>query len=244
MWANRLAARQLPSASRVAERLAGQGTDRADVDHVPRQLAVHGPTHEGRDFAVLAAIRHAQLHHARHFLAKSNAARAMDAAAHLFHRDQRADVLVKDDSLFFLVAALGGAVANRQVLQLAFAALVANGAIKRVVDEQELHHTLLRCERLLGAGANDHAGRHRRGAGRHRLGRLLHLHKTHAAVGRDAQLLVIAKMRHIGAQLVGRMHDHAARRDFDLLAVKFDFDHWLTQPSFVVPPRSWRRTRA
>ena len=39
--ADALAARQLPGAGAVAERLAGQCADRADVDHVSRQLGIH-----------------------------------------------------------------------------------------------------------------------------------------------------------------------------------------------------------
>src|SRR5690606_31712416 len=66
---------------------------------------------------------------------------------------------------------------------------------------------------------------HRRGAGGHGLGRFLHIHQAHAAVGGDGQLLVVAEVRDVGTGLFGRMHHHAARRDFDLLAVEFDFNH-------------------
>jgi hypothetical protein len=94
-----------------------------------------------------------------------------------------------------------------------------------MVDQQELHHRLLRLDRLVALGAHDHALRDRRGAGRHRLGHLLHVDQAHAAVGRDAELLVVAEMRNVGARLLGRMHDHAAFDDVDLLAVEFDFYH-------------------
>ncbi|MCY1501637.1 hypothetical protein D9M68_357180 [compost metagenome] len=223
--AHRLAARQFPGAGAVAERLARERADRADVDHVARQLGVDRVAEEGFDFGVLAAVRHAELHHAGHFLAETDAARAMDAAAHFFHADQRADVLVEHDALFFFVARRRTAVADGQVLQLAFAALVADGAIQRVVDQQELHDGLLGLDGLVALGANDHALRDGRGAGRHRLGRLFHVDQAHAAVGRDAEFLVIAEVRNVGARLFGRMHHHAAFGHFDLLAVEFDFDH-------------------
>ncbi len=151
----------------------------------------------------------------------------MDAARHLFHRNQRTNILAQDDALLFGVARGRHAIADRQVLQLAFAALVADRAIERVVDEQELHHRLLRLDRLGALGPHDHALRHRGRAGRHRLGHLLHVNQAHAAIGRNAELLVITKMRNISARLVGRMHDHAAFDDFDLLAVEFDFYHLL-----------------
>ena len=40
------------------------------------------------------------------------------------------------------------AVADREVLQLALAALVADRTVERVVDEQELHHAVLRLPRM------------------------------------------------------------------------------------------------
>src|SRR4030095_15369239 len=97
--AHRPAARQLPGARAVAERLARKRTDRTDVDHVARELGVDRAAEEGFDLGMLAAVRHAELHHAGHLLAEADAARAMDAAAHLFHADQRADVLVRHHAL-------------------------------------------------------------------------------------------------------------------------------------------------
>jgi hypothetical protein len=104
---------------------------------------------DGGDLACSPAMDHAELHHAGHFLAEADAARAMDAAAHLFHREQRADALVEDDALFFAVARGRAAIADARVLQLALAALVADRAVQRVVDQQELHHALLRLDGLL-----------------------------------------------------------------------------------------------
>ncbi len=223
--ADALPARQLPGSGAVAERLAGQRTDRADVDHVARQLGVDGVAEHRGDLRMLAAVDHAQLHHAGHFLAEAHAAGAVDAAAHLFHRDQRPDVLVQDDALVFGVARGRAAVANRQVLQLAFAALIADRAIERMVDQQELHHRLLRLDGLFALGAHDHAVGRRRRAGRHRLGCLLDIDQAHAAVGRDREFLVIAEVRDRDACCIGRVHHHAALGHADLLAVEFEFDH-------------------
>ena len=62
------------------------------------------------------AVGHAEFHDAGDFLAKTDAARAVNAATHLFHRDQRADILVEHHALFFLIARTAGTVANGQVL--------------------------------------------------------------------------------------------------------------------------------
>ncbi|MNM74069.1 hypothetical protein D3C81_858190 [compost metagenome] len=216
---HRLAAGQFPGAGRVAERLAGQRADRAQVDHVARQFRVNGLADEGGDLRVLAAVEHAQLHHTGHFLAEAHAAGAVDAAGHLLHGDQRAHVLVEHHTLLFLVARLRGTVAHGQVLQLALAALIADRAIQRVVDQQEFHHGLLRLDRLLRIGEDLHAGGHRRGAGRQRLRGLLDLDQAHAAVGRDGQFAVVAEVRDVGAQLAGGFHHQAALSNLNLLAV-------------------------
>ena len=50
------------------------------------------------------AVDHAQLHDTGHFLAKANTTGAMNTTAHLFHRDQRTNILVEDNVLFFLEA--------------------------------------------------------------------------------------------------------------------------------------------
>ena len=168
---------------------------------------------------MLTTVYHAQLHDASDFLAEAHAAGAMDAAAHLFHGDQRTDVLVGHHTLFFFVARTCTAVTDGQVLQLALTALIADGAIQGVVNQQELHHRLLRLDGFLALGTNDHALRHRRGACRQRLGRLFHINQAHAAVGSNGQLLVVAKMRNVGASLLSSMHDHAAGSDLHLLAV-------------------------
>ena len=149
---HRAPAGQLPGARLVAERLAGQRADRAQVDHVARQLGVHRAAQEAHDLRMLAAPGHAEFHDAADLLAEAHAAGALDAARHLLGRHQRADVLVEDDPLLLDVARGRGAVADGEVLQLAFAALVADRAVERMVDQQELHHALLRLDRLLGLG--------------------------------------------------------------------------------------------
>ena len=225
MRSNRLATTQFPGTGAVAERFAGECTDRADVDHVAGQLGIHRGADEGLDLGVLATVGHAEFHLAGDFLAETDAARALDAARHLFHGDQRADVLGHDHALLFFVAGAAGAIAHSQILQLALTALVADGAIQRVVDQQEFHHGLLRLDGLVALGVHHHALGHRRCASRNRLGHLLDIHQTHAAVGRNAQLLVVAKMRNIGTGLLSRMHQHAAFSNLDLLTVQFDFNH-------------------
>ena len=180
---HRTAAGQFPGTGRVTERLAGERPHRADVDHVARQLGVDRMAQEAEDLRVLAPPGHAQLHDAPDLLTEAHAAGAMDAARHLLGGDERTHALVEDDPLFLTVIRHGMTVAHRQVLQLTFAALVADRTVQRMVDQQELHHRLLGLDGLAGMGVDLHAGGDRRGTGGQCLGRLLHLHQAHAAAG-------------------------------------------------------------
>ncbi len=49
-----------------------------------------------------------------------------------------------DRALVLVIAAAVEAIAHRLILQIALAALVADRAIERMVDQQELHHALAR----------------------------------------------------------------------------------------------------
>src|SRR5690606_23615542 len=112
-------------------------------------------------------------------------------------------------------------------LQVAFATLVADRAIKRMVDEQELHHAFTRALHLLGACMDDHAIRSRHGAGSHRPWSLLKLDKAHAAVACDGEALVIAEARDFRAGCLAGLQQSGAVCDLDLNAVDDKFRHDL-----------------
>ena len=105
-------------------------------------------------------------------------------------------------------------VSHRLVLQIAFAALVADRAIQRMVDQQEFHHAVAGFLDGLGIGLDDHpvADRHR--AGRDRLRRAFHFHKAHPAVAGNGQPFVVTEARNFDAGLfAGLQHGDAV---FDL----------------------------
>ncbi len=185
MRRHRSAPRELPGPRRVAERLRRERAHGADVDHVAGQLGVHAPTDERDDLRVLAAADHAELHHAGDLLPEAHATRALDAARHFLRRHERSQVLVEDDALGLGIAGRRPPVADREILQLAFAALVADRAVERMVDQQEFHHALLRLLRLRGLRPDLHALGGRGRACGQRLRRLFHLDETHPAVGGD-----------------------------------------------------------
>ncbi len=140
---DRLRLVELPRPRREGIRLGGERADRAEIDHVALQLRGHGVLEISRDLHVLAAADGAELRHAGDLAGEADAARALDAARH-DGLDQRADIFVLDRALVFLVAAGIHAIGHGLVLQIAFAALVADRAIERMVDQQEFHHAFAR----------------------------------------------------------------------------------------------------
>ena len=145
---------------------------------------LHGAFDVGADLHVLATARGAELLDAGDVLAEAHAARAVDAARHV-GGNQRTQVLVLHHALAFVETRRVAAEAHGEILQLALAALVADRAVERMIDEQEFHGRFLRANGLRALRENLHALADGRGAGRQRLRRLLHFHETHAAVGRD-----------------------------------------------------------
>src|SRR5690606_9838559 len=213
----------LPGARPVAERLVVERTDRAKVDDVSRQLVIDALLDVRSDLGRLGAANGAEFLEALDFLCEAHTTRAVDAARHV-GGDERTDILVLHDPLALGVARNVAAEAEGEILQLALAALIADGAIERMVDEQELQDRLLRTDRFRRAGEDFHAFGHRSGAGGQRLGRFLDLHEAHAAVGCDAELLVIAEARHVDVIGVRDLDHHLTLAGLHGLAVDFDID--------------------
>src|SRR5262245_17713073 len=100
---------------------------------------------ERGDLAAVAAIDDVDLGVLVDLPHEPHAARTEDAALAVQHErraevDVALDAFAVEDTPRKLHAALVGAEAVREVLKRALAALVADGAIERMVDEQELEH--------------------------------------------------------------------------------------------------------
>ena len=155
----------------------------------------------------------------------------MDAAGHV-GGDERSEILVFDHPLAFTEARDSPPVAHRHVLELAFPALIADRTVERMVDQQKLHHRLLRPRREGGRRTNLHAlhdGRRARGKG---FGRFLDLHQTHPAVGGNRQLAVVAKAWDVDAVAVGDLDDHRALGRFEGATVDFDVNPHFSPSSY------------
>ena len=106
------------------------------------------------------------------------------------------------------------------VLQVALPALVADGAVQGVVHQQELHHALTGLTGEVGLGLHLPAVHHGHGAGRHRLGGLLHLDETHPAVARDGESVVVTEPGDLNTNHGGRLEHCGARVHQDLVEVR------------------------
>jgi hypothetical protein len=215
-----------PGAGAEAIRLGDQRTDRAQVDHVARHLVVNGRLYVSPNLHLLATADHAELLDAGDLFRKPDAARALNAAGHV-GRDERSDILVRHDALALVETRDVAAKAYGQILQLAFAALIADGTVERVIDEEEFHRRPLRTDRARGLREDLHSLGDRRRTRRQRLRSLLHLDETHAAIGRNRQLLVVAEARDIGALRVGGADEHLALARLDGHAVDLDVDEFV-----------------
>jgi hypothetical protein len=77
----------------------------------------------------------------------------MNAPRHMSF-DERAEIFVADGALILFEAATVETVGHCLVLQIAFAALIADRAIEWVIDQQEFHDPFLCLDRLRGLSEN------------------------------------------------------------------------------------------
>src|SRR5262249_48147002 len=141
---------QKPDAHLEPEILGGQGSHRANVNGVQRIIIVENFPRIRRERVMAAAIDDSKRVISDNILREPDATRAKDATF-IIQNDSRP----KLDPFWFVAlgfdeAALGFSIIHGIFLQLAFARLVANRTIQRMIDEQKLKHALAH---LLYAGA-------------------------------------------------------------------------------------------
>ena len=110
--------------------------------------------------------------------------------------------------------------AEGDVLQRALAALVADRAVERMVDEQELDHRLLGVLHALGLRVHDHPVLDRCRASGLKLGYALDLDQAHAACAdRVAELGLVAEDGDLDVAELGRVDQHRVLRSLHLASV-------------------------
>ena len=219
--ADRRRALNLPGAEGKARHAVGQRTHRAEVDDVAARLGIHRLAVLNVDDRRPAALKERQLRAVLPLLQVADAAPAEHAALLVEHDGIRDHVVLFLLPLGFDQLADAGAKAHGLVLQGALTALVADGAIQRVVEQQKGQVRLLHILHRLRVGLDHHIRGHR-----HRAGRLQHhptragdFHQAHAAAGHRVELGVAAKDGDLDVQLGGGIHHQRALGHLDLAVV-------------------------
>ena len=165
-------------------------------------------------------------------------------AALAVERDQRRDgdrLLERD--LRERHPRVAGAVAEGQVLQRALAALVADGAVERMVDEDELERRVLALGRLLrcGRGLDDHPVLRGEPAAGLELRQPLDLDEAHpAGADRRAEPGLVTEDGDLDPGGGGGLDEPGALRHLDLAVVDLDLD----ELGHAAPARERGRGRA
>ena len=209
----------LPGAGLVAVGVARERAHGADVNAHPALFAFEravGPV--GEDRRAHAALADAKRLDVHAFVADAHAAETEDAAR-VVEVDDGGKLLLGLVLLLFEEAALGGAVAEDHVLQLALAALVAHRAVERVVGEEEFEHGLAGVVHRRRSGAHHHPGLHDDRAGGLELGGFFDFHQAHPAGGLEREPRVIAEGRHFDADRLAGLDEQRSRGGLDGPAV-------------------------
>jgi hypothetical protein len=160
---------------------------------------------------VVGALEEDELEVLGHLLGEAHAAVAEDAALAV-DRHERAELeRLAEVALGLDEARAAGTPTERDVLQRALAALVAHGAVERVVHEQELDDRVLRLLHAIRAGDHHHAVLDSRRAGGLELRDALDLHEAHAARANGlAELRLVTEHRDLDVAVLGAVDEHRA----------------------------------
>ncbi len=199
----------------------GQRAHRADLDGVAGEVRLEGVALAGADLLERAAFQQLDHRVAGDLLREAGAPGAQHAPFAVEQHLRGDGHGLVERPLDAVEPGLRVAGGHRLVLEGALAALVADRAVQRVVDEQQLHHPALR---LLGdgraeVGLDDHAVGAGDGAGGHRLALALDLHDALPARAGRVEQRMVAEPRDLDAELLGGADDQGPLGHRELDAV-------------------------
>ena len=218
-------------------------------------------TGSDRDLVQVAALADAEHRILGELLRDAHTARAHDAALRVVDDGRTEAHGLRLVHGLVAHALLRGLVLEPVVLEPALPGLIADRAVHRVIQEQELLHGSACPDHVLARLALDHqavGGGHLTGGLELRLlladvltllgvpsehlehhrrspGGRQHFHQAHAAVRRDAEAGVPAVVWNIHTHAVGRADDGVARLERDLAVVQLETRHSAPQRSHSPP---------
>ena len=223
--AQRAGALDVPRARAEAVGARGERADGAQLDDVAAERRDVRVAVERADERVRAALEQDQLVVLGDLLREAHAAVAEDAALAVDRHQRRELERLLEVALGLDEARGAGAPAVGDVLQRALAALVADRAVERVVDEQELDDRALGVVHAGGLGVDDHAVLDRRRARGLELRDALDLDQAHAAgADRLAELGLVTEDGDLDVAVLGGVDQHRVLRRGDLPAVDRERD--------------------
>jgi len=157
------------------------------------------------------------------FLCESDASCAVDAPVHVSD-NQRTKVFILDCSFELVIPALFVSVEVGVILKVALATLIADGTVKGMVGQQELHDCSSGVAGILGGGVDLHGGGHLGAAGGNWLGGFLDLDETHPAVAGYFESLVVAEAGYFDVVFLGGLEDGEVVVDLVRLVVDEDLN--------------------
>ena len=161
-----------------------------------------------------------------HALAAHPDAAITQDAARTIEVNHRRPLLLVAVILRLGVEAVGSAVLEGHILQLALAAGIADRAVERMVAEQHLQRSLPCLRNLRGLSLDNHAIGDRRRAGGLQLRHLLNAHHTHAASCLQRKSGIVAKGRNLNSRGLASFNQQRACRGGELFAVYGEFYVW------------------
>ena len=223
--AQRSGALDLPRPRAEAVGARGERADGTQLDDVAAEGRDVGVAVEGADERVRSALEQDQLVVLGDLLRVAHAAVAEDAALAVDRDEGRELERLAEVALGLDEARVPAAPAEGDVLERALAALVADRAVQRMVDEQELDDRLLGGARALGLGVDDHPVLDRRRARGLELGDPLDLDEAHAAgADRLTELGLVAEDRDLDVAQLGGVGQHHVLGRLDLATVDLEGD--------------------
>jgi hypothetical protein len=220
---------QVPDAHFEAKIAIRKRADRADVDNIASQGIVENRAGKKSNGRMVAAVDDSQLVGMGHFLQEAHAASAFDAPLAVENNVGAKDLPLAFMLFFFFEAAGLPVMLHIVVLEPALPGLIANGAVQRVIDEQELHDGLAHREDLGTLGQHGHALGDLRVAGNLQLGHFFDFHEAHAAIAGNRQFRMVTVVRDRNSRFSSRLNDGFALGGADFFAVDGDLDRFHHQ---------------
>ena len=239
---------QFPYASAETKIARCQCANRTNVNRVAGKMGVERRVAQRVDHRFRAARDEFENRILRDFILETRAARALNAAFAVERNQRRQRIIfvhVAPQMIHILHARLTARIRHRLILQHTFAALVAHRTIERMVREEEFEYSLAHLDDGGRFRKHDHAFRrlhrtqrlrlgHHRNRGRAvfvQRGRFVGIHlghshfaQTHATHSDRGKFRVIAKTRHVDAQLRRRFDNQSAFGNVEFLSVDGDSD--------------------